>query len=218
MKRLLTKAQAASRAGIDRATITRKTKEGQELFPALVGNKIDAGHPAFLEFLEKRHIDPTKADLDAPQHSESVAFPDDGSPQVMIDVQELRVREVGERFGGQVEFSGWLKTLKLGEEIREKRLKNDATDGSMIDRELVKTRVFGYLDEVQRRLLSDSVKTMTRQIYAAARAGVPIEQCEIEARATISRVLSPVKKRVAKTIRDAAPYGYEGRALEEESV
>lgn len=215
MKRLLTKAQAAKRAGVDRAVITRKTKPGEELFPALVEGKIDAGHPAFLEFLEKRDVDPTEADLEAPERSDSDAHPDDGSPQTMIDIQELRVREIGERFGGQIEFSGWLKSLKLSEEIREKRLKNDANDGSMIDRELVKDRVFGYIDEVQRRLLADSVKTMTRQIYAAARAGTPIEECETEARATVSRVLSPVKKRVAKTIRDAAPYGYENQLLEE---
>lgn len=218
MKQLLTKAQAAKRANVDRAIITRKTHEGNELFPALVDGKIDAGHPAFKKFLSDRGVDPTPPTVNAPQQTESDSYPDDGSPQIMVDVQGLTLREIGDRFGGQDEFSGWLKAIKLTEEIREKRLKNDETDGSMIDRELVEAKVFGLIDETFRRLLTDATVTATRRAYANAKAGVDIAKAETETRDAISTTLGDVKKRVARNIRDECATGDKGSVLGEGAV
>ncbi len=204
MRHLLSKVNAAKRAGIDKATITRKTKEGEELFPALVDGKIDVGHPAFKAFLEKRGVDPNSFPAFVPPvHTEIKGIEDDGSPQVMTSIQELPLREIGERFGGVEEFTTWLKSIKLSEEIREKRLKNDETDGSMIERELVQSHVFGFIDEVSRRLLSDTAKTLTRVAYANAKGGMEIEKAERETREIIAKTIGPLKRRVSKSIKDA---------------
>lgn len=115
----------------------------------------------------------------------------------------LPLSELKEIFGTSQAFNDWLSALKLIEEVREKTLRNDATEGRLIERELVETHVFGAIETSHRRLLGDSPKTIARRIYALARSGTPVEQAEAEVRKVISSQLENVKTRAARVLRSA---------------
>ena len=58
MKHLISKAEMSRRAGVTKAAISRLVRQGGKLFPALVGDKLDAGHPAVKEYLISKGVDP----------------------------------------------------------------------------------------------------------------------------------------------------------------
>lgn len=201
MKHLISRAELAERAGVSQQAIGQLTREGRKLHAALVGDKIDAGHPDVKIYLRSKGVSTTFRAPARPEHTEVEGAPDDGTPQAMVDLQQLRLCELSDRFGGEPELSNWLKALQTSEDVRGKRLKNDEFEKALISRELVQTHVMGALDEAFRRLLSDATKTITRQLYANARAGLEIEKSEAEVRSIVSKTLEPVKKKAARTLR-----------------
>lgn len=201
MKHLITKAELAERAGVSQQAIGQLTAKGRKLHTALVGDKVDAGHPDVKIYLRSKGVSTSFRAPARPEHTEIEGAPDDGTPQAMVDLQQLRLCELSDRFGGEPELSNWLKALQTSEDVRGKRLKNDEFEKALISRELVQTHVMGALDEAFRRLLSDATKTITRQLYANARAGLEIEKSESEVRAIVSKTLEPVKRKAARTLR-----------------
>lgn len=197
----------AERAGVKKQTIGELCKPGGPLHDAVVDGKIDTSHRAAKAYLKRQTAKASAAKKAAKASTTEAAavapkgLTDDGSPEFIVDVTKLTLAQIEDRCGGRAEFDGWLKSLKLTEEIREKRLKNDETDGTLIPRELVATHVFGAIDEVFRRLLTDSTKTITRITYANARAGVAVESAEKQVRADLAKVLEPMKRRASKALR-----------------
>ena len=55
---------------------------------------------------------------------------------------DLTLHELIAKFGTDVQFRIWLESPTIIENVREKRLKNEDLEGSLISRELVRTRVF----------------------------------------------------------------------------
>lgn len=201
---LVTKADFAGFCGVTRAAITTQCREGGLLAAAVVDGKINLRHPDAQAY-EKRSkargktdAAPTKAPESRP---EPTGMADDGSPEAAAALQDLTLRQIGERFGGLPQFELKVRALKGAEELRAARLRNDESDGSLIDRDLVSTHVFGLIDEANRRLLSDAARTITRQTYAAARSGIDLEKSEQETRKILSKVLELMKQRVAKALR-----------------
>ncbi len=117
------------------------------------------------------------------------------------DVADMTIRQVVSKFGTVTAFKDWLGALRTIEEVREKNLRNAETDGNLISIRLVQTHVMGALESGYRRLLTDSPKTIARQVYAAAKADVPIEDAENLVRESISSQLKPMKDAAAKSLR-----------------
>ncbi len=201
MKHLITKAELAERAGVSQQAVGQLTRPGRKLHAALVGDKIDAGHPDVKIYLREKGVSTTFRRAERPEHTEVEGVRDDGTPQAMVDLQQLRLCDLSDRFGGEPELSNWLRALQTSEDVRGKRLKNDDFEKSIISRELVLTHVMGALDEAFRRLLGDAAKTITRQLYANARAGLEIEKSEAEVRSIVSKTLEPVKQKTSKILR-----------------
>lgn len=131
------------------------------------------------------------------------AQPDDaGTPEDLERLAET-LRPLLERFGTERGFRDWLLGLKDIEAIREKRLGNEETEGLLIPRDFVKTHIFGAIEGTNRRLLSDTPKTLCREIYALAKTGRPLEEAERMARALLGKQLDSVKTKVAKGLRNA---------------
>jgi hypothetical protein len=107
------------------------------------------------------------------------------------------------RFGTHREFGDWLERLKRIEEIREKRLKNEETEGTLIERDLVATHLFGAIEAANRRLLGDAPKTIARVVYGHANSGDDIEKAEKAVREMIGAQLKPVKDHAARALRNA---------------
>lgn len=115
----------------------------------------------------------------------------------------LSLDELVERFGTAIAFRDWLDARKKISEIREKDLKNDETEGRLIERELVRTHIFGAIEAGNRRLLGDAPKTIARRLYALAKSGAPIEEAEGVVREIMASQLKPVKATAARVLRNA---------------
>lgn len=205
MKHLVNRATFARRAGVSPAAITKASKRGA-LREAMEGDLINCGHPAAVEYLRAKGAEPIEPPPEPPTppaHAPDLpGTQDDGSPESADALGDLSLREIARRFGGEPEFRKLLEALKLVEEIREKRLKNEREERRVIPRELVATHMAGYLDGLNRRLLSDAARTIVRTNYAAAKSGVPVEDSEAEVRKIISTQLRPAADKIARAIRN----------------
>lgn len=150
---------------------------------------------------------PEPADRRRPARKQKLPEPGELDAELSADDVEdllgLTLRDILERFGTKTAFKDWLVAVKTIADIREKELKSDETEGRLIDRELVKTHVFGAIEAGNRRLLGDSPKTIARRLYALAKSGAPVEEAEKVVREIISSQLKPVKTTAARVLRNA---------------
>jgi hypothetical protein len=207
MPSLVTKADFAKRAGVTKQAIGIAAGPGGPLEAAVVEGKIDTSSRAAKAYLKRRKAiaktDGAKTKGAQPKSEPEKSGPpvDDGTPGFILDVMGLKLAELSDKFGGRAELTEWLKAGKIAEDWRAARLKNDETDGTLIPRELVATHVFGAIDEQNKRLLTDAVKTVVRTVYSAASAEVPIEQTEKQVRAILAKILDPVKRKASRVLR-----------------
>src|SRR6478735_5330552 len=193
---LISKADLAKKAGKSRATIGKLCLG--RLKPAVVNGKVDAGHPAVVQYLSERGVDPTVPAPRKAQRRKTEGHADDGTPEAMASLTQLTLAELERKFGGNEEFAVWLKELKLVEDIRAKRLENEETEGSLIRRDLVETHLLGLIEEQHQRLLHDLPKTLARTLHAHATAGIALEQSEREIRQTLGKTLDATKSKVTR--------------------
>lgn len=202
IRALLGKADFARKVGVTKQAIGVACRAGGPLASAVVDGKIDAKHRDAVAYAKR-----AKARAAGDEKNDPPAlvegFADDGTPGAMVDVANLTLREIEERFDGRERFDAWLRSLKTTEEVREKRLKNEETDGSLISREFVKTHVFGLLEEMTQRLLGELPQTMAKTVRSHEAAGVELEISEREIRATVGKALDAAKTKIARKLRKA---------------
>lgn len=226
MTRLISRAELARLGKVSGSAVTKACKH--QLAPACVGRRIDLDHAAAQNYLRGKDAAPSTerqtgkvspaAPTPTPPAAQSAtsargaqrarAAKPGGLTLVTHQVEnidsiaDLTIREVVKTFGTVQAFKDWLVTLKQIEDIRERRLRNEETDGTLIPREPVQTHVFGVIDEAFRRLLTDTPKTIARRMYALAKSGVAIEQAERTTREIISSQLEPMKTQAARVLRN----------------
>lgn len=134
----------------------------------------------------------------------SLAPPEEG-PGSTDDLEELAqtLRPLVRRFGTETAFAKWLDQLKKIEDIREKRLKNEETVGTLVQRDAVKQFGFAYIDAAQKLLLRDAARTIAMRLYAMAKAGEPMEEAERTARDILGSNLRPLRATFEKALRNA---------------
>lgn len=125
----------------------------------------------------------------------------EGSSEDLQDLDDA-LSPLIDRFGTHFQFSTWLSSLKDIELIREKRLKNGETEGSLISRELVKTFVFGAIEAANKRLLGDAAKTIASKVFNSVRAKGTLEEAQRIIRDEIGKQLKPLKTTAARRLRD----------------
>jgi len=136
--------------------------------------------------------------LTAPDGAEP---PDEASDEDLADLAAY-LHPLIERWGVDERFKFWLEQLKDIEAIREKRLKNAATEGKLISRELVAAHVFGAIESANKRLLRDAPKTIASRAFELARSSTGnLEQAERMVRDEIASHLRPVKGTAARNLR-----------------
>ena len=122
------------------------------------------------------------------------------------DIQEfadMTLREIFDKFGTQTRFKDWLKATKEIEMINEKRLKNAATKGELVSRQIIKAGIIDPIDAVHIQLLTDGAKTIARRVTAMHDAGQSLEKIETFIKDQITSFIRPVKAKVARALRDA---------------
>lgn len=212
MPRFVSRANLSRLAKVSDVAISKACK-GQ-LAPACDGKRIDVDHPAVVAYLKAHgrkppklgavRSDPPPAPL-ASRPRQDIRPPTPtlaGSDEDLEQLSEL-IQPLLERFGTELRFKDFLTALKTIEEIRGKRLDNEETEGRLVERELVRVHVFGAIEKIHRRLLSDIPKTLARTLYAAANSGVPLEVSEKSVRDQISTQLGPMKTAAARALRNA---------------
>lgn len=216
---IVSKAEYAREWGVTAQTVAKWAQRW--LAPAVTPRGIDRAHPVAMAGPPGRDRDPTWVPTAGTLvvHEGGLAKPvsrhgpNDGrgggrKPDVVVgsdeDLEQLTefLAPLAERFGMHAGFKDWLQSLKTLEDIRGKRLQNDETENSLISRELVRVNVFGLIEGVFRRLLTDSPKTIARLVYAEATAGRPVEDAEKLVRKQISAQLKTLKARAKLVLGD----------------
>jgi hypothetical protein len=147
-----------------------------------------------------------KPTQDHPDLDETGVGPDDAfdvTPDVSTEelTRLLRVlRPIVHRYGTRYGFESWLDRVKTLEDIRKKRLDNDATEGRLISDEIVKTHIIGAMEGSHRRLLGDTPKTIARLLFAMAHSKETIEDAEARVRSVISAVLKTAQTSAMKAL------------------
>lgn len=220
--RLISRAELASIAGVSRTAITKACKK--QLAAACVDDRVDGDHESVRKYLaskgaklppapaaraaakpsKKRESKSPRSSVPPPSINISIDDDDDDDASATIEShKELTLEALVDRFGSKRRYKDWLEALKKIEDIRKTRLDNDETEGRLIDRELIKTHIFGAFEAAFRRLLTDVPKTATRLIYEKAKSGVPVEQAELLLRERIQNQLKPVKATAERVLRRA---------------
>ena len=216
MPELLSRVEFARRFGVTPAAVTRGLQPGGPLAEAAVGRRIDAAHPIVVEWSKKRRPGRVPKSRSAGKSAEAtdhaqpqppkIHVPQVGTTPDPVNAEELEelhamLSPLVARFGTATAFKDYLSALKTIVDIREKDLKNDEARSKVISRELVATHVFGHLEAAQKRLLTESVKTIARRVFADAKAGRTIADAERTVHDIISTQLKGLKGRAVKALR-----------------
>ena len=217
---IMTKAEFARVVGVTKGAITVAVTRGSKaLAAAAVGDRIDASHPAAIQYIEKHLYRHTGAE--PPPHHDTGGLAKNNAmkagPADTIDPMALKqipediralidmpLRALVAIFGTDRRFVDWLKAIKDIEEIQGRRLKSAKEEGVLVARRLVEVGVIDPIDTAHRQLMTDGAKTISVRLRAMADAGRTQQECEDFVREQIGSFVKPLKKKMAKAIGDAA--------------
>lgn len=202
---------------MQQSTITKAAAPGGPLADAVIpgGRGLDADHPKLRAWLKKRQAGATtstsKPDSEQPTPTKGrrdrapAALPEepipDGWERLTLDqVAKMPIKDLVQRFGHVDTLRSWLDAAKKAADTRAVDLKNDESKGLLISRDLVRTHVFGAMEASHVRLLGDAPKSITRRVYAMAKAAEPIEQAERVVRDMIGSHLKPAMAASRKAV------------------
>ena len=192
--RLVTKASLARQAGVSRAAITKQCSRG--LARAVRDGRVDLDHPAVREYLSSRDRGKTAGQNPVAEVAKKTTT---ATPEV-TEYLDLTLRELTERFGTAQRFAEWLDAVRKIETIRGQRLDNEEAEKLLIRWEMVDRSVFGALDALFRRLLTDAPKTIAKRARSAALAGETTEATEEAICEILGAVLEVTKREAQKAL------------------
>lgn len=199
---LVTKADFARQCKVTAQAIGHACRPGGPLEPAHLDGKIETHHPDAVTYRSRclgRASEQAGLLDKAPGAQQPID--DDGTPEMVESLKALTLGEIERRYGGRPELEAWLKTIKLAEEVREKRLKNGELDGSLIPRDYVEKHIFGLIEEEHIRLLGETPRTLAQSIRTHGVAGITIEASELEVRQVIAKILNACRDKVRRNLR-----------------
>lgn len=137
-------------------------------------------------------------------------LPDDPGDFATFDIPadikafiDMTMGDLIRQFGTDTRFNDWLSATKKIEDINEKRLKNAATEGVLVSRELVAKGIIEPFEAAHIRLLTDGAKTITRRVTAMHDAKRTLDEIEDFVKDQITSFIRPVKAKVARALRNA---------------
>jgi hypothetical protein len=199
--KLTTPARLARAAGITSQAIDRALK--RPLSAARVGRRVDLDHPAVLAWLRERGLAVEDVELVGGRSAsrEIAAALGAGATVDLEQLLDRTLREVLDAHGTESAFTDWLRARKTLAEARRHELALEEDEGRLIERELVRVHVFGLLEQLHNRLLSDVCQTLTLAIVHSTRANEDLEVTREKARKILSKTLEETRDRVTKTLR-----------------
>ena len=196
MKILVSRAEFARRAGVAASTVTKACKKA--LAPATSGRRIDVNHPAAIAYINKRTGNTTTVNgWTAHNEAKKLAALETLKNESLADMTLL---ELVAKYGTDTAFSDWLKSVRIIEDINEKRLKNTQTICELVNVQLVKNGVVKPFDMMCDKLLTDGAKTIASRVTTMNGAGRSVEDCEHFVADQISTFIKRMKAESLKVL------------------
>lgn len=195
--------QRACRIGYNRASRIRDTMEANGVIDNVTLTSDSAPDLVVPAEYAERLRKPVGAA--AVKEAKKTAPPEDKTieiPDHLSEFLDYTLRDLCNQFGTDQRFCDWLKATQTIEAINEKRLKNAATEGKLISRQLVQDQVIDKFDSLFTRLLTDGVKTISGRSHDIAKAGGSVQDIAAVIEDLIGSLVRPVKVKVAKALRD----------------
>lgn len=126
-----------------------------------------------------------------------------GIPDNIAEYADMTLREIIFKFGTDTRFVDWLKAVKSIEDIHEKRLKNEQTEGNLVNRDLIRTGVIEPLNTAHVKMMTDGAKAISVRVPAMAAAGEDTIKIEHYVSGVISSFIRPVAAKVERVIKNA---------------
>lgn len=227
MQKLVSQAKFAQISGVNKSTVCRAMKT--TLQPAVVEGCIDLGNELCEKYLKKKGLDyehlmssvttsaikkdnkaklnksigrtePKKIEID-PVDSEFAAVAEVDSEITMYT--DMSLGDVVDKFGTDERFVTWLKAAKLIEEVQAKRLSNEATKGTLINRQIVKDYVIDVFNAAHLKMMKDGAKTIAIGAISKHETGAGEHEIEAYVSDIIGAFIKPAKAKIARTLRNA---------------
>lgn len=134
----------------------------------------------------------------APVEDEPLEVPDN-----IADYADMTVREIVAKFGTDTRFVDYLKALKSIEDIQEKRLKNEQTQGNLVQRDLIRIGIIEPLNTAHVKMMTDGAKAISVRVPAMSAAGEDNVVIEKYISGVISSFIKPVAAKVERVLKNA---------------
>ena len=212
-RKLVSRSDLARLAGVSPAAVTKQCRPGGILADGCVRDRVDLNADCVQKWLAGHAGGKTRGGSKVKKSSSAPAAPrrKPGKPAAhgapLLDdlraYQSLTLAEIIARHGTIRELKDLLEARAKMAAIQERELGMSETRAELVDRNLVRLHVIGAFDAGHRRLLSDAVETLARQLYAACKSGQSLEEGKRVAREVISSQLELAKLQAAKALQDA---------------
>jgi hypothetical protein len=107
------------------------------------------------------------------------------------------------RFGNGRGFKDWLSSRKDIEIILGKSQSRQLARGLLVPREFIELHVIGLIEGTQQRLLTDTARSLVRDLYARANSGSSLEDAERSVKKILGKQLDGLKTKASAAIRNA---------------
>lgn len=221
---LILKSEFARRANITRQAASKLTKEGKQLWPAVIDGKVDIDHEVVRAYAKERSLDLTAPDrrvttvnVGGRKKTDREAVTDSmlaeaigglpASDTDVADFQNMTLRQLREIFATDTRFKDWMGGLKTLTDIKDKELNLMKKAGQLVDRQLVVAGVFEPFDSSFRRILADSPRAIATKCVAMVKAGSDESEIEELVRDQLSSQIAPAKAKAVRTLTQVATEG-----------
>ena len=116
-------------------------------------------------------------------------------------LREMTIGKLLELFGTSERLKSWLTVAKTLEEIEGRQVKNAQAKGDLISRDMVRTHIFGMIDDSHKRLLTDEPRALARRLSGLAKSGASLEEMEQAIRDSMSKQLRNVKATATRMLK-----------------
>ena len=117
-------------------------------------------------------------------------------------VAHLTLLELVKKHGTDIKFESWVRALKVIGEIRQKNLLMAEKEGKLIHKDLVKTHVFGAIENSNKKLLIDTPKALARRLFALAKSKGTIAEAEALVIDIIGKQLKNIKTTAQRILKE----------------
>lgn len=147
---------------------------------------------------------PTKRRREPEPKPELPAQPENAGTDEDLETLARILRPLVARYGTGRGFRDWLISLKDIETISAKRLDTALKRDLYVPREGMEMHVLGLIKGANHRLLTDTPRTLCRELYSLANSGAPIEEAETATRKIIGKQLESLRDKTSAAIRNGS--------------